>query len=330
MGNLYADIYLEGTGMRGEALGSAVYELENNGYELLNIAGTSMGALVGALMVVGYSGEEIHNILHKFNFSDYLDKDGYVDKVKFISWFEKFLKGKINIEEDRPISFKDIIIAGEKTNLMYDPKYLRKYRLHIFASDISRGKMIIIPEDMADYGINPDEVSISEAVYISMSSPFMFRPTILKLKQENKDCVLCDGEILSNYPVYIFDVNSMPAWPTLGIKVLKKNGIVDASNKSEREYGMNLIDAVQQTKNLCYTDKANLLRTIKIEVEDVESKDILLNDEQREKIDAVVKNSIKEFLSTWEESYEKYIEERRKLIRERVLGISRSNKNYSK
>lgn len=321
MKSLYADIYLEGTGLRSVALGTTVHELEDQGYELLNIAGTSMGALVGALMVVGYSGKEIDDILQDFNFDSYLDEDGYVDKKKFVFWFEKLLKGKITIEEERPIAFKDIIISGEKTNLMYNPKYERKYRLHIFASDISRGKNIIIPEDMADYGMNPEEVSIAEAVYMSMSVPFLFKPTILNTKQDNKKCILCDGEILSDYPIYIFDVNSMPAWPTIGVKVLKKAGEVDASDALEREYALNILDAVQQTKNLCYTNRANLLRTIKIEIDNIESKETSISEDKRRAITLEVKNSVNEFLSTWEENYEKYIDERRNTIRQRILGI---------
>lgn len=48
---------------------------------------------------------------------------------------------------------------------------------------------------------------------MSSSIPFFFIPSKL---QGN---VIVDGGILSNYPIWIFDTNGIPRWPTIGFRL---------------------------------------------------------------------------------------------------------------
>ena len=57
--NLRADAVFEGGGVKGIGLVGAVAVAEERGYQWVNIAGTSAGAIVAALLAVGYSVAEI-------------------------------------------------------------------------------------------------------------------------------------------------------------------------------------------------------------------------------------------------------------------------------
>ena len=57
--NLMADAVFEGGGVKGIGLVGAVAVAEERGYQWVNIAGTSAGAIVAALLAVGYSVAEI-------------------------------------------------------------------------------------------------------------------------------------------------------------------------------------------------------------------------------------------------------------------------------
>ena len=59
--------------------------------------------------------------------------------------------------------------------------------------------MVVLPEDLPDYGIDPDRFEIARAVRMSISIPYFFEPVIVKKH------VFVDGGILSNFPMWIFD-----------------------------------------------------------------------------------------------------------------------------
>ncbi len=63
-----ADAVFEGGGVKGIGLVGAVSEIEKAGYEFENMAGTSAGAIVAAMMAVGYSAGEIKKELEKLNY----------------------------------------------------------------------------------------------------------------------------------------------------------------------------------------------------------------------------------------------------------------------
>ncbi len=60
---LQADIVLEGGGVRGIGHVGALSVLEEKGHHWVNIAGTSAGAFVAALMAANYSSQEMYDIM---------------------------------------------------------------------------------------------------------------------------------------------------------------------------------------------------------------------------------------------------------------------------
>ena len=77
----YADAVFEGGGVRGIGHAGALLEAEESfGYEWQNVAGTSAGAIVAALVRVGYRAAEIRDIIWSLDFAKLMDKD-WVDRL---------------------------------------------------------------------------------------------------------------------------------------------------------------------------------------------------------------------------------------------------------
>lgn len=217
----------EGGGVRGIGHIGAAYALEEHGYVFENVAGCSAGAIVAALIAVGYTTLEIKEILEdidylKFKHKNFLNKLGplgkFINLYKYFGlyktdYFQQWLSGLL--EKKGKVVFGDI-----KTEDCLSGKC--EYKLQVIASDITDKVPLVLPQDLRLFGIDPDEFSIAEAVRMSMGIPFFYRPYILK-DSIGKEHFIVDGGLLSNYPIYLLDDNSSnPPYPTFGFKFVEK------------------------------------------------------------------------------------------------------------
>jgi NTE family protein len=223
---LKTDAVFEGGGVKGIGLVGAVSEIEKAGYELENIAGTSAGAIVAALLAVGYKASEIKVELEKLNYNDFKD-EGLLDKFGFVGkglsigfeygiyegdYFEGWIENLIQSKEKT--TFGDII----KTEYA-EEKY--KYKLQVIATDITDHRLLVLPCDLEGLGYNPDQFSISRAIRMSMSIPIFFEPVKLQ-DSSGRTHIIVDGGVLSNYPIWLLDDGtSDPPWPTFGFKLIE-------------------------------------------------------------------------------------------------------------
>ena len=217
------DAVFEGGGVKGIGLVGAVAATEELDYEFCNIAGTSAGAIVAALVAAGYRASELHDIMQSLDYAKFKDQ-GLLDRIpvfgKVLSlglekgiyegaYLEHWLREKLLAKGKR--TFKDLIIPEYKDLCQY------RYKLQVIAADISRGKLLILPRHIQDYGIDPDDLDIARAVRMSMSIPFFFEPVTLPLGGSGPDCYIVDGGVLSNFPIELLDDNTPnPPWPTFG------------------------------------------------------------------------------------------------------------------
>ncbi|MBS4021873.1 MAG: patatin-like phospholipase family protein [Dethiobacter sp.] len=222
-----ADAVFEGGGVKGIGLVGAVSEIEKKGYVFENMAGTSAGAIVAALLAVNYTAAEIKNELEKLDYNNFKDegclnkfgvigkgmriafKYGIYNGQYFETWLENLLQAK------GKTTFGQI-----KTNY---PEEKYKYRLQVIAADITEERLLVLPNDLKLFGYDPDLFSISRAVRMSMSIPVFFKP--VRLKDNNgKIHLIVDGGVLSNYPVWLLDDGTAnPPWPTFGFKLIEQN-----------------------------------------------------------------------------------------------------------
>ena len=235
-----ADAVFEGGGVKGIALVGALSEMEKS-WQWENVAGTSAGAIVAAFTAAGMSAHDIRGVLDRINLRDLMDEAwedrldrllSLVSIIKFLPKLGELRRHVISLFKDFGIyegrKFEEIIgqelPKGIETfgDILYDkgaPKDSPyRYKLRVVASDVTSNRMIVLPRDIAHYGEDPDRLSITRALRMSMSIPIFFEPVELKNLNTGRIHHIVDGGILSNYPIWLFDapVGQDPEWPTFG------------------------------------------------------------------------------------------------------------------
>jgi NTE family protein len=74
------DAVFEGGGVKGVGLVGAVAVTEAKGYELVNVAGTSAGAIIAALVAAGYHADELREIIATLDYAKFRDQGGQGDQ----------------------------------------------------------------------------------------------------------------------------------------------------------------------------------------------------------------------------------------------------------
>jgi NTE family protein len=234
-----ANAVFSGGGVAGVAFVGAVQEAEQHGYEWHSLAGTSAGAVMASLLASGYTSAELEEIMRGMDFTQLLD-EGWEDRLsrsvlrllKFVpkigpyapyafgimkglgiyegQSFERLMKAYL---ARKGIStYGDLAMPGQACRTGHD------YRLHVIATDLTARRMLILPEDARHFGIDPDDLSVALSIRMSMSIPVFFEPVRLHNAITGQDHVIVDGALLSNYPVWLFDVagSESNGHPTIG------------------------------------------------------------------------------------------------------------------
>ncbi len=320
---IFADAVFEGGGVKGIGLVGALKTFENNGFRWKNLVGTSAGSIVAALVSVGYSAAEIEHLMYQLEYNKIADKNTYnipmfsntfnllfkkgLFKGDYIkNWIEEALSNKISLEKKKKVTFSDLIIPHEKGILLNNNKYKRKYKLHIIATDISRGKMLILPEDIADYGINPDDLEVSFAIRMSISIPYFFQPVNLQSVITNKKSIIVDGGVLSNYPVWLFDVKGIPKWPTIGFKLGGNKEIREHKITNILNFTSSIIETMLEAQDDIHIIDMDYLRTVKINTLDIKTTDFDISNEKIKSLYNSGEVCATEFLKNWENNYRKH------------------------
>lgn len=256
------DLVFEGGGVTGISYAGAVKALEEGNFTAYRCAGTSAGSIISSLIIAGYTAKELTDILNSTDFNMFLKKTtlgkifiagkplsiifdkGMYDSRMIETWMEELLKRK-GISK-----FKDVTLNG-------------KSRLKIIAADITRKKMLIFPEDLKDYGIDPLEFSIAKAVRMSCAIPFFFTPYVLKYG--GKTSFIVDGGLLSSFPIWIFDSEGVPRWPTFGIKIKDLDSCTSQGKTDIISYTKDIINAPINEDEENFIRNKDYVRTIVIE-----------------------------------------------------------------
>ncbi|WP_111307767.1 patatin-like phospholipase family protein [Confluentibacter sediminis] len=187
-------LVLSGGGAKGLAHIGVLKVIDSLGVKIDYIAGTSMGAIIGALYASGYSGKKIDSIFSAVDFDDILndnlprasrtfyERDNY-EKYAFTLPFNHF-----------KVKLPSALSRGQNTYGM-----LSKLTLHVntindfsnlpipffcIATNIETGKAVVL-----------DKGNLSQAVMASGAFPSLFQPVIIN------DQVLIDGGVVNNYPI---------------------------------------------------------------------------------------------------------------------------------
>ena len=197
-------LVLSGGGARGITHIGVIKALEENNIPIDYIAGTSMGAIVGAMYAMGHTPDEIITILKSDDFKRWstgdLDpqyvyyyrnadpKPGFAElrfdirKLDSLKTKPTFLPTNIVSPRQMNYAFIELFsranaVAGGDFNKLFVP-------FRCVASDIYKKEAVVFSKG-----------NLGDAVRASMTFPFMFKP--LKIDGQ----LLFDGGIFNNFPV---------------------------------------------------------------------------------------------------------------------------------
>lgn len=222
------DLVLAGGGVLGIGHVGAVAALADRGRRFERIAGTSAGAIVGALLAAGMPTDRLRALIGELDYRTFLDKDA-LDRVPVVGPPLSVLLENGYAEGDAVVELleRELGALGVRTFADLrrddpgdDPRPEQRYRLMVLAADVTRGQLLRLPGDYARYGLDPDDVPVADAVRASISVPYLFEPA--KLRHPGGESLLVDGGPLSNFPIDAFDrTDGAPArWPTVGVTLI--------------------------------------------------------------------------------------------------------------
>ncbi len=206
----------EGGGVRGIGHVGAAWELERRGFSFVDLAGSSAGAMVAALLAAGYSSGELKEELEsldymKFKGRDILDLLGTFGKMLSI-WLHFGIYDTDYLEQ---WIWK---LLDRKGIRVFDDVARLGRRLKITASDLTSKHLLILPDDLGELGLEPGAFPVALAVRMSVSIPVFFEPVRLK-DRIGREHVIVDGGLLSNFPLWVLDDGSAgQVRPTLGFQ----------------------------------------------------------------------------------------------------------------
>jgi NTE family protein len=196
---------LSGGGSRGFAQIGVLKAFEENGIQIDNIVGTSMGSVVGGLYASGYSAEELDSIISHTDWDNLLSLDRETNRR------ELFIDQKVT--EDKAIFslrmkgltpiIPNSIYSGEKManylNLLtiqspihtFDGFNKLKYNFSAVCTDLTTGNPVILKSG-----------SLSQAMRASSSVSFLLPPVNMN------NLILVDGGLVANIPTEVASKNS--------------------------------------------------------------------------------------------------------------------------
>lgn len=184
---MYQYIALAGGGIKGVSYIGAFKALEKLKItkNIKGIIGSSVGSLIALLFVLGYTSDQMFEIINNIDFSKYTNEDNLNNILT-------------NLGFDNGIRFINIIYAICKQK--YDLKNItleqlyQKYPIELVmtGSNISKAKTTFF-----SYKTTPDML-VLDALRISVSIPYKFTPI------KYNDCFYIDGHIFSPYPIYYY------------------------------------------------------------------------------------------------------------------------------
>jgi NTE family protein len=309
-----ADGVFQGGGVKGIALGGALEEFadstrhpQNYVQEWIQLAGTSAGAIIAAYLACGHSAEETAKLIKETDFTRFEDwgpggeilggainlalHHGLAHGKVFHDWFRDQIGNQ---------TFSDVEHAGRT--------------LKLIATDITRREMLVLPDSLNNYRltknappIEPKSFPVADAVRMSMSIPYFFQPVELIHKDTGVASTIVDGGVLSNFPVWIFDVDDhKPTRPTFGFKLVGGKGVGGGLEKIIRAFGwpvamgVDIFHTATDAWDEYWVSHSTYVRTCAISTGDIGTTDFNLTEKQKQWLIDSGKEAARTFLDEWD------------------------------
>lgn len=192
--SLKIGLVLSGGGAKGFAHIGVLKVIDRLGLKVDYVAGTSMGAIIGALYASGYSGNQLDSIFKTLNFEDVIS-DNLPRYAKTFYERDNSEKYAVTLPFDKfKIQLPSAISGGQNVYNLLTKLTLPVSEIHDFsklpipffciATDIETGEKVIL-----------DKGNLAQAITASGAFPSLFRPVIINNR------VFIDGGVTNNYPI---------------------------------------------------------------------------------------------------------------------------------
>lgn len=252
-------LVLSGGGAKGLTHIGIIRALEENNIPIDYIAGTSMGAIIGSLYAMGYSPDDMVDLLKSEDFKRWYS--GEVEE-KYVYHFKKNLPTpeffnirfsfRDSLKSLKPQFLPTSVVNPIQMNLVFVDLYARATAackgdfdklfvpFRCIASDVYNKKQLIMKEG-----------DLGDAVRASMSFPFMFKPI------EIDNVLAYDGGIYNNFPT---DVMKNDFHPDIII-----GSVVSANPTKPKENDLmsQIENMVMQKTDYSIPDSMGILMTFK-------------------------------------------------------------------
>ncbi len=185
---------LSGGGVKGLAHIGILKAIDSAGLKVDYITGTSMGGILGALYAVGYSGNEIEQIVSKIDWDQLFSNQ---IPLQVLSMEEKIQYSRFAIELpyiNNKIKLQTGVIKGQELNLKFSELFFHVHNIRNFnqfyipfkcmATDLETGDLVVL-----------DTGNITTALSATMAIPSIFSAVTIGDKR------LVDGGVVRNFPV---------------------------------------------------------------------------------------------------------------------------------
>lgn len=230
------DVVLSGSGVKMMAFVGCLQALEDYGYKVKRIAGTSGGALIAALYAFSFSPKKIKQIVMGWDYRKWVFRG-----ITFFSWL------RLGLLSSKPIQ-------KELEKHIKDSKFRDSHiELRIPTSNLTEGKESI-------FGSWSTEITVAKAARMSTTVPFGYAYV------KHLGATHVDGGLLNNYPIDIFKDNQRP---TLGFLSKKFGRKVRRKVKWPWQYFMAIFEAIIDSFERIHVSNADWANTVALDIDNI-------------------------------------------------------------
>jgi len=325
-----ADGVFRGGGVKGLALAGALIGFAEDAAKpvrtWVNVAGASAGAIIACYLALGHGARDMVDLLRSTDFARFQDfppggkllggglnlltRHGLARGDAFREWFDDVLGGAtfeaVRTEPEGG--------AGED------------WRLKLIAVDVTNRRLLVLPEDLRRYrrpgesrAIDPNGVGIADAARMSMSIPYFFEPVQLDLVETGARSLIVDGGTLSNFPVWLFDVDPEvvgrpPRRPTFGFTLTGGRGFGAGAKQLAGltpwalRFAFEIFLTAQEAWDERFVSHSTRVRTLAVDAADVATTDFdlpeakqqqLLDNGRRAAADFLARFRLEDYMNTF-------------------------------
>lgn len=289
------DGVFSGGGIKGVALIGAYEVLEEKGFTFKRLAGTSAGAIIAALIAAGYTSKEMASMMKEMDLNEFLDTRKTLLPFHLAKWLLLYFRMGLY----RGDLLEEWVGKKLARKGIYTFKDMPPDTLRVVASDLSTGRMLILPDDLEKYGISKETYPVSRAIRMSCSIPYLFEP--VKLRSLSGTNVIVDGGILSNFPIWLFQKEEQKqVRPIIGIKLSQR---MEQQPKRKIKNGLQLFESLFYTMkdahDAKYISRKHERNIIFIPIEETFAAEFTINDEKKEALLRKGRQRAEQFLKSW-------------------------------